>query len=115
MRRFYHIALLNYQVPTLKDWVVFCLGNHFLSEPILVGCGQAHTNTQTNKAKRLQPLSQLEHLEIGFEVKNTIASNDSIYSIDSIGSIGSIGSIASITSIVSTDSIGSVDSVNSMN
>ena len=98
--------------------MVFCFGNHFLSKPILVGCGQAHTNTQTNKAKRLQPLEQLELLGIGFEVRNAIASEDSIYSIDSIGSIdsicskesiGSTGSIGSMCSFVSVDSVHPMD------
>ena len=79
--------------------MVFCFGNHFLSKRILVGCGQAHTYTQNNEAKRLQPLAQLELLRIGVEIRNAIASEDSIYSIDSIGSIGSIGSIDSMCSI----------------
>ena len=60
-------------------------------------------------AKRLQPLVQLELLGIEFEVKNAIASEDSIYSIYSIGSIVFNASIAFIASIAS---IGSVDSVN---
>ena len=91
--------------------MVFCFGNHFLSKPILVGCGQAHTVTQKNEAKRLQPLAQLELLRIGFEVGNNFTSKDSIYFINSIESIGSITSVASICSI---DFIGFVDFVNSM-
>ena len=91
--------------------MVFCFGNHFLSKPILVGCGQAHTYTQKNEAKRLQPLAQLELLRIGVEVGNNFTSKDSIYFVNSIGSIGTITSVASICSI---DFIGFVDFVNSM-
>ena len=91
--------------------MVFCFGNHFLSKPILVGCGQAHTVTQKNEAKRLQPLAQLELLRIGVEVGNNFTSKDSIYFINSIESIGSIGTITSVASI---DFFGFVDFVNSM-
>ena len=94
--------------------MVFCFGNHFLSKPILVGCGQAHTVTQKNEAKRLQPLAQLGLLRIGVEVGNNFTSKDSIYFINSIESIGSIGTITSVASICSIDFIGFVDFVNSM-
>ena len=94
--------------------MVFYFGNHFLSKPILVGCGQEHTNTQKNEAKRLQPLAQLELLRIGVEVGNNFTSKDSIYFINSIESIGSIGTITSVASICSIDFIGFVDFVNSM-
>ena len=74
----------------------------------------AHTNTQTNKAKRLQPQAQLELLGIGFEVRNAIASDHSIDSICSFDSSDSSDSIESIDSLDSLDSLESIDSTNSI-
>ena len=117
VRGFSFLVFLNAKVSILKsEWSFALVITFYLN--LFWWVVEAQTNTQTNKAKRLQPLAQLELLGIGFEIRSAISSEDSIYSIDSIGSIdsicskesiGSTGSIGSICSIVSVDSVHPMD------
>ena len=117
VRGFSFLVFMNAKVSILKsEWSFALVITFYLN--LFWWFVEAQTNTQTNKAKRLKPLAQLELLWIGFEIRNAISSEDSIYSIDSIGSIdsicskesiGSTGSIGSMCSIVSVDSVHPMD------